>query len=264
MNKHLLLLSVFLLSGCVTPFSRFYYDRTGGVDITPNVVISDSEPKLFRGNNLERDNQQMFEDGYFMVGYSSFNAGNVNVNGAIIQAKQVHAAVVITYSQYTNTVSGAIPLTAPNTQTSSTSFNGSAYGAAGYQTFSGTADTTTYGTKTTYIPYNMNRFDHGATYWVKVKRPIFGVYAADLTPEDRQKIGSNKGLLIYAVIKDSPAFRADILKGDILRKIGDIEIYDLKNFQEVVNQYAGQKVHIDILREGQEIKKDIELNQKIE
>jgi S1-C subfamily serine protease len=176
--------------------------------------------------------------------------------------KNVHAAVVITYSQYTNTVSGAIPITAPNTQTSSTSFNGSAYGSAGYQTFSGTADTTTYGTKTTYIPYNINRFDHGATYWVKVKRPISGLYVTDLTPEVRQKLGSNKGLLVYAVIKDSPAFRADILKGDILRKIGDIDIYDLKKFQEVMIQYAGQKVHIEILREGQTIKKDIELNQK--
>jgi S1-C subfamily serine protease len=262
MNRYLLLITALLLSGCVTPFSRFYYDRTGGVDITPNVVISDSEPKLFRGNNLERDNQQMFEDGYFMVGYSSFNAGNVNVNGAIIQAKKVHAAVVITYLQYTNTVAGAIPLTTPNTQTSSTSFNGNAYGSNGYQTFSGTANTTTYGTKTTYIPYNINRFDHGATYWVKVKRPISGLYVTDLTPEVRQKPGSNKGLLVYAVIKDSPAFRADILKGDILRKIGKIDIYDLMNFQEAMVQYAGQKVHIEILREGQTIRKTIKLNQK--
>jgi C-terminal processing protease CtpA/Prc len=67
---------------------------------------------------------------------------------------------------------------------------------------------------------------------------------------------------VYAVIKDSPAFRADILKGDILRKIGDIDIYDLKNFQQVMVQYAGQKVHVEILRDGQAIKKDIQLNKK--
>jgi len=28
------------------------------------------------------------------------------------------------------------------------------------------------------------------------------------------------------VVKNTPAFRADILKGDILRKIGDYEIYE--------------------------------------
>ncbi len=47
----------------------------------------------------------MMEDGYFMVGYSSFNGGNVDINGSLTQAKRVHASVVIVYSKYTNTVS---------------------------------------------------------------------------------------------------------------------------------------------------------------
>ena len=35
------LLIAFLLQGCATPFARFYYDRTGSVDLTkvPSVVL---------------------------------------------------------------------------------------------------------------------------------------------------------------------------------------------------------------------------------
>jgi len=50
-----------------------------------------------------------------------------------------------------------------------------------------------------------------------MKPPIFGTHIKDLTPEIRQQIGSNKGMLVYAVIKGSPAFEADILKGDVLK-----------------------------------------------
>jgi len=94
---------------------------------------------------------------------------------------------------------------------------GSAYGYGGYASYSGTAYTTTYGSKTTYIPYTVHRSDYLATYWIKMKPPIFGTHIKDLTPEIRQQIGSNKGMLVYAVIKGSPAFEADILKGDVLK-----------------------------------------------
>ncbi len=70
-----------------------------GVALTklPIVIISADAPKLFRGNDLEVDCQQMLEDGYDLVGYSSFNAANVGERGALNQAKKVHASVVILY-----------------------------------------------------------------------------------------------------------------------------------------------------------------------
>ena len=176
------LLIAFLLQGCATPFARFYYDRTGSVDLTkvPSVVLPTGEPHVYRGNGPEQDALKMFEDNYNLVGYSSFNAGNVDENGAITQAKKVHATVVILYSKYTGTISGSIPLTLPNTRTSSTSLYGNAYGSGGYATYSGTAYTTTYGTKTTYIPYTVHRSDYLATYWIKMKPPIFGTHIREI------------------------------------------------------------------------------------
>lgn len=250
-----------LLQGCATPFAQFYYDQTGGADLSklPSVVLPTGEPQVYRGNDQEQDALKMFEDNYNLVGYSSFNAGNVDENGAVTQAKKVNASVVILYSKYTGSVSGSLPLTLPDTQTSSTSLYGSAYGSGGYASYSGTAYTTTYGSKTTYIPYTVHRSDYLATYWIKMKPPIFGTHIRDLTPEIKQQIGSNKGVLIYAVIKGSPAFEADILKGDVLRKIGDVSVYDQESFQRALSDYESKETNVTILRGEKEITKSVKL-----
>lgn len=205
----------------------------------------------------------MMENGYAMVGYSSFNAGNVDEKGALLQAKKVNASTVIIYSKYTNTVSSVMPLTLPNTQTSTTSLYGNAYGSGGYANYSGTATTTTYGSKTTYIPYSVNRSDYMATYWVKIKPLVLGVQVMDLTPELRNEIQSNKGVLVSVVVKGSPAFYSDILKGDILKKVGDTDIYDAKEFANAVSKHIGQKVMFTIYRNGTTIEKEVQLNKDV-
>lgn len=260
--KILATLGIFaLLQGCATPFAQYYYDQTGGEDVTKlsTVVLSSSEPKVYRGTDQEPETLKMFEDNYGLLGYSSFNGGDVNENGAVTQAKKVKASVVILYSKYTGTESGTVPLTLPDTQTSSTSLYGNAYGSGGYASYSGTAHTTTYGTKTTYIPYSIQRSDYLATYWIKMKPPRFGVHIRDLTPEIKQQIGSNKGMLIYAVIKGSPAFEADILSGDVLRKIGDISVYDEDSFQRAVTEHEGKEAPVTIFRGGKEITKAVKI-----
>jgi hypothetical protein len=253
-----------LLQGCSTPFAEFYHDNTGDVDLSkaPAVELPTGKPQLFRGNHPEQDTLRMLEDNYRLIGYSSFNAGDVNESDAIAQAKKISAAVVILYSQYTGSVSGSMPLTLPDTTTSSTSMLGSAYGPGGYASYSGTAYTTTYGTKTTYIPYTVHRSDYLATYWIKMKRPIFGVHIQELTPEIKKQIGSNKGVLIQAVIKGSPAFDADILKDDVLKQIGDIEVFDGDSYQKALSKYEGKEADVFIIRGDNEIHKSVRLRTK--
>ena len=255
---------IFLLAGCAAPFSKYYYDQTGGIDVAqaPTVVHTEGKPRLLRGNSVKDDSLKMLEEGYAMIGYSSFNAGNVNEKGALSQAKKVHAAAVIIYSKYTNTVSGAMPLTLPNTQTSSTSLYGSAYGSGGYANYSGNAYTTTYGTRTAYIPYSVRRSDYLATYWVKLKKPIFGAHLRELSTETRQELGSNHGMMVNAVIDGSPAFQADILRGDILRKIGNLEIASTGDFQTALKRYQGKSVSVVVFRNGETLVKKLKLNRK--
>lgn len=256
-----------LLSSCAggNPYAKFYQDRSGRVDITkdPRVVLPTGKPELFRGTDLDADYVRMSEDGYGLVGISSFNGSdNVNVSSALKQAAQIHASVVLVYSKYTNTVSGSIPWTTPDTQRSTTTLSGNVIGPGGVATYSGNASSTTYGTRTTYIPYSDNRHDYFASYWIKLKPPVFGVQVRELTAELKQKIGSNKGVVVIAVRKRSPAFSADILRGDVLKRIGDTEILDKKIFSDTTVQYAGKKVVVRFIRDGKEFTKEILFNEK--
>lgn len=259
-----ILIPVIFFIGCAAnPFSKFYYDQTGGVDITENPAIEVSEgiPQVYRGNSVENDIQIMLERGFTMVGYSSFNSGDAKMRQAISQGKSVHAEAVIMYSQYTNTASGAIPLTLPENETTTTNTSGSVYGSSAYGTYSGTETTTTYGSSTTFIPYNVNRYNYLATYWVKIKPPIFGVRFRDLNTSERQALETNKGIVITTVINNSPAFLSDILEGDILKQIGSTEIINSTSFQKAVQQYKGETIPIEFLRNGQTKKASVTLRE---
>ncbi len=260
MKKMLFLLPLlFIFSSCANPYSNFYTDLTGGVDIleNPNIIVPTDKPNLIQGSNIENDGIRMLENGYLLIGESSFNAGNAHQNMAIEHAKKVHADTVIVYSQYTNTLSGSMPLTVPNTQTSYHS--GNIYGSGGgFANYSGSS--TTYGTSTTYMPYHIRRYGYYATFWIKAKPLSLGIRFDNLTDELRRKVESNKGVCIFVVVKDSPAFNADLLNGDIIRKCNNIEVVNASHFIDLLAENKGQQIELEIFRNGKTIVKQIQLN----
>lgn len=257
------LISLVAFQGCATnPFSKHYHDVTEGADLSKlsYIVQSTGEPKIIQGFDRDADSLKMVENNYGLIGYSSFNGPVVDKSLAVNHAKKVKASTVIFYSNYTGSVSGSMPLVLPDTKISTTSLSGSAYGTGGSSSYSGTARTTTYGTQTTYIPYTVHRADHFATYWVKKKLPVLGVQLIDLDAEQKSEIKSNKGMQVFAVVKGSPAFEADILQGDILLKIGDFSIYDRDIYQKALSQHQGKEVDVVIYRDKQEKIIPVKLN----
>lgn len=264
----LILISCFFI-GCASPFAEFYNDEMGGLDISlpphnKTYEFSNKEPEIIRANANELDENfiSMIEKGFQRVGHSNFNAGNINENGVIIQAKKVHASVILMYSKFSHTESGILPLTLPDSQTSNTYSSGSVYGSGGgYANYSESSTTTTNGSTTTYIPYNTDRYFYYASYWVKIKTPFsFGIFSRDLSPETRRKLGRNNGRLILAVLKNGPAWDANILIGDILIKIGDIEIGGLESLEKLVKKFGGHEVQVELIRDGKIIKKLVKFN----
>lgn len=252
-----------ILLGCVNPYSKFYNDLTEGTNVLedPRFIISEEQPKLMQGSDKEKDFRMMLENGYFCLGVSSFNGESVSRNAAIAHAKKIHADTIITYSKYANTISGSRPVTVPDTQTSITNHSGNIYGSGGeFANYSGTGHTTTYGTKTTYVPYSVNRYDYFASFWVKTKPPHLGVHYEDLTDDLRKKIESNKGVYVTVVVKDSPAFHNDILSGDIIRKLNKIEVIDKSQFKYLIDENKGTEVDLEIYRQGETIVKKVQLN----
>ena len=152
-----------------------------------------------------------------------------------------------------------MPFTTPTTQTTTTTVYGNTYGSGGFNTFTGSANSTTYVSQTTYIPYNINRFDYVATYWEKLKPGLLGVKMANLTDEQKHQIGSNRGVAILAVVKGSVAYKADFLKGDIIQKVGNTDLYEASEAGSQIRQYQGQTVEIDYVRDGKADKKTVQL-----
>ena len=87
MRRILTFLGCLVLTGCamMNPYEKFYFDNTKGKDVRQFAYLAEpnSEPQVIRGTTPDEDNLRMAEDGYVLIGYSSFSAAAVNENKAI-------------------------------------------------------------------------------------------------------------------------------------------------------------------------------------
>ncbi len=263
MKKIVILLMALNLSACVNGYSKFYTAVPGA---TPDVIAklriaTPPEVPLVEHSATFSDIEQRFGRlGYSPIGYSSFNSGSKESDkDAIEQGKNIGAdLVVIINPSYTGTTTSQVPITTPTASTSYSSGSATAYGAGGAVTAYGNSTTTTYGTNTTYVPMTTNRYDYGAAYLVK-RSYIFGVQWRDLTNDERAKLLSNSGVSVTLVINDTPAFRNDVLAGDIIVKIDGQRIYGEKEASGVLAVKRGKAVNFTIFRNGEVLEKTIKL-----
>jgi S1-C subfamily serine protease len=80
--------------------------------------------------------------------------------------------------------------------------------------------------------------------------------------EESDQLIENKGLKVLAVIKDSPAAKAGIVRGDILFKIGDVELNKPEELSPLVRKFQGQNVAIEYEREGNKNVANAQLNSR--
>lgn len=249
-------------AGCSNPYSKFYTDFTGGKNVLddPTFIIPTDNPKLIAGANIESDHKRMLEDNYWQLGQSSFNGASVSQDLAIQHAQKIHAETVIVYNRYSHTLSGSMPMTVPDTQTSTSYHSGNIYGSAGgFANYSGSSYTTTSGSRTTYVPYNIEKYDYFASFWIKCKPARLGILFDDLTDELRSKVGSNKGVYIFAVVKDSPAFNSDLVSGDVIRRVNGMEVIDKNHLGNWLNETHPSVIEFEIFRNGENISKKVHL-----
>ena len=150
-----------------------------------------------------------------------------------------------------------MPITTPTTSTTYNSRTVSAYGSGGYANgmYSGTS--TTYDTQTTYIPYSVDRYEQAALFFKPLARIGLGVKLGLLSDADKQRLQSNKGMLVEAVRKGSPAFAADILPGDIVISIGGKPTYDLDSTKAAVIAARGHEADYVLFRQSKLLTKKI-------
>jgi membrane-associated protease RseP (regulator of RpoE activity) len=197
---------------------------------TPDVELT-TEPTFHTSSgDAKQDVTALESAGYEVVGYSAFNGKESGQKAVAKQAKKVGATDVVYLEKYTDTQStGAI---------GNTSF--SRWGAFSFVT-----------------PMSIRRYDQVAIYFRKAPREGLGVYPRPLTDEEKQQIGSNKGLFITAVVNGSPAFVADILPGDILIDLGGHAVWDGDSVRAAMATATGKTVSVTLRRAGQTITKSV-------
>lgn len=98
----------------------------------------------------------------------------------------------------------------------------------------------------------------------KVNHPYLGIRMTNLTPELRQRINADRsatfrvqddsGILVYQVLSNSPAAKAGLKSGDVIKKINGQDVLKANQVQQIVEDTAaGQSLKLDLKRNGQSL-----------
>jgi hypothetical protein len=206
-------------------------------------------PKIYRGNVETEDYQLMLENGYDMLGYSSFEAADVPPDQALEHARKIKADLVLVYTKLSGTVPASVRVEQLRNEAKKTA--GQSADAQSSSVEQGPA------VSGKLLPQEQARYSYFSSYWVKLAPPLIGVH---VTPAD-EKNGAT-GLKVIAVIKQSPAAKAGIEDGDVLIRIGDVALDKPEALQQAAQRYAGQTVDVTMQHGGNTGKTAITLNSR--
>jgi S1-C subfamily serine protease len=89
---------------------------------------------------------------------------------------------------------------------------------------------------------------------------ILGLFAQPLPDEMRPQLGRNTGVLVWVVKNGSPAAAANILEGDVISKVNGQDVLSVPDFVDKFTKLVGQKVEVEIWRDGQFKTVSVQLN----
>ncbi len=269
-----ILIAALVLSGCQNPYKEFYTNR----------IPPDQEWRLYPFSGTTKfisavpremadARAQLERRGFGVIGVASFEAVTRDYSSQLrSRAQDVGADYVLMSSAFAQTVTGSIPIInyqPGQVQTTYTQgqVNANAYGTGGNvnatANYTGTSTTVNSGTfSTTQVPYSVNRNTYEALFFRKI-RYNFGARYRPLFDDERRALQRNAGLVITMIIDDSPAFRANILVGDIMVALDDEQIFSEPQFVQLASTKPGRTVKLGILRDGKPMVFDVTLGQEL-
>ncbi|PPD54591.1 MAG: hypothetical protein CTY10_07545 [Methylotenera sp.] len=189
------------------------------------------DTKMYVSNHKEDDDISMLENGYDMMGSSGFTAGDVSAEQALQHAKTLKADTVLVYSKYgsAKTATSKIEMI---------------------------KEAAKLGKELTEKDLEQEpiNYKYYASYWAKLPAPLLGVHVIKLAKkesEEAEKATELDGLKVIAVIKDSPAAKAGIVRGDTLLKLAGNSLNKPEELSTVVRKHQGQEVVVEYERNGE-------------
>ncbi len=200
-----------------------------------NVALSPDPtgPKLYRGNDKNRDNNRMLVKGFDMLGYSNFQGNDVSPDKALEHARMIKADLVLLYTRVSSTTPSSVKIQQMRDQAKNAK--------------DGKVD----------IQEDEPRYSYYASFWVKLAPPVIGMHVEGLPASSNKQ-----GLKVLAVVEGSPADKAGLKENDIIKKIGDITILKTASLAEVVKQYQGKTVPVVFERNEETVRQEMTLNRK--
>lgn len=251
-----LIVLLLALGGCSNPYrDSFVSTLERWPSGEASRLVPPTEPvEIVTSRDMRRDAVRMMENGYVLLGRSRFSGSNVDPDGARKQAQELGAAVVLVAQKYADSVTQTVAMTEyipPREETYTESGFVQVNPDSGYWYDREMTRTISGEYQTAYVPQTIDYYEYAATYWAKSKPPIFGVLVRELSAEQRQQQQSNRGVLVRAVIKGSPAFLADFLRDDVITRFAGEVVYDRDRFFDLVAANQGQEVAVELLRNGE-------------
>lgn len=99
----------------------------------------------------------------------------------------------------------------------------------------------------------------------EVKRALLGVQIQDVTAElaEAKGIKEIRGVYVPSVVADGAAAKAGIKDGDVILKVGGVDVNKSSVLQEQISKYyPGDKVKITVSRDGKELDKEVILQSR--
>ncbi|MGJ8620693.1 MAG: PDZ domain-containing protein [Methylophilaceae bacterium] len=211
---------------------------------TSNLKSMQASPdtKLYVSNHYDEDNISMLQDGYDMMGTSGFEAGSIKPDMALEHARSIKADVVLVYSKYASKKSSLSKLELIKEAAKT----------------SGEIDAKSLESQ------DDEQYKYYASYWAKLPMPLLGLHVIKLSHKDKDtgKSVEEDGLKVLAVIKESPAFKAGLKRGDVLLKMGSVDIQTPAKLSEAAMKYAGKQVKISYKRDEEAKTAEATLNSR--
>lgn len=216
------------------PYAKSYVSHMAASNTSSN-----AEPQIYRGQDQLEDYQRLLEEGYDMLGYSSFEAGDITPDLLTEQAKKIHADLALVYVKRSGRVPPSVKLDQAKSRAQSDNINPDA-------------------PRGELRNFDKEFYSYFASYWIKLPMPVLGVHVK----QDREAGFPEKGLEVIAVIKGSPAAAAGLQQGDTLLRLGDVELSKPELLTQAAQRYAGQQTEIVFSRLGNEQRQTVTLNKR--
>jgi membrane-associated protease RseP (regulator of RpoE activity) len=246
--------TLLFLVGCgVNQFDEFYkpnFSQESAKAVDYKFLVKGEEPRIITTTpeTVKNDILRFKERGFAALGSASFKGDRLKApdENIIEHAKKVGATTVLVMVTHEGVRSGT------TTTMESRNINTSYLGTYGQGV--GSAVSTYYVPKTT--SYSYEQMNYVAHFLVKsTKKGKFGIGISNLTDELKKKFKRNTGVLILGVTDDSPAFYANLLRGDVILKIDGVEARSASEGSKIIEAISpnAKSSTLTIFRDGKEM-----------